>query len=62
MPAFLYNAPPSYLFQAGSCSYVVAANSFKADQLLFGSFYTFRSIEQSIQYVQELGLGRRFNG
>lgn len=47
--------PDMYLFQAGSRPYVEAANSFMADQILFGSSYTFRSIEQSIQDAQELG-------
>ena len=42
-------------FQAGSEAYVQAANGFLADQLLFGSSYTFRPIGQSIEDAQKLG-------
>lgn len=48
--------PDMYLFQAGSEAYVQAANGFLADQLLFGSSYTFRPIRQSIEDAQRLGL------
>jgi hypothetical protein len=44
-----------YLFQPGSEAYVQAANSFLADQLLFGSSYPFRPIRQSIDDAQALG-------
>lgn len=47
--------PDMYLFQAGSEAYVQAANGFLADQLLFGSSYTFRPIGQSIEDAQKLG-------
>lgn len=40
--------PDMYLFQPGQESYVKAANSFLADQFLFGSSYPFRPIRQSI--------------
>jgi len=40
--------PDMYLFQPGQEAYVKAANSFLADQLLFGSSYPFRPIRQSI--------------
>jgi predicted TIM-barrel fold metal-dependent hydrolase len=47
--------PDMYLFQAGNAMMVQAANSFMADQLLFGSSYPFRPIGQSIQDFQQLG-------
>ncbi|MQT14573.1 amidohydrolase family protein [Segnochrobactrum spirostomi] len=40
--------PDMYLFQPGEDAYVKAANSFLADQFLFGSSYPFRPIRQSI--------------
>lgn len=40
--------PDMYLFQPGEDAYVKAANSFLADQFLFGSSYPFRPIKQSI--------------
>lgn len=48
--------PDMYLFQPGHQSYVDAANSFLADQLLFGSSYPFRAITQSIEDVLQLGV------
>ncbi|WP_220815537.1 amidohydrolase family protein [Pseudomonas paralcaligenes] len=48
--------PDMYLFLPGSEGYVQAANGFLADQLLFGSSYTFRPIRQSIEDAQRLGL------
>lgn len=48
--------PDMYLFLPGSEAYVQAANGFLADQLLFGSSYTFRPIRQSIEDAQRLGL------
>ena len=48
--------PDKYLFLPGSEAYVQAANGFLADQLLFGSSYTFRPIRQSIEDAQRLGL------
>lgn len=48
--------PDMYLFLPGSEGYVQAANGFLADQLLFGSSYTFRPIRQSIEDAQSLGL------
>lgn len=48
--------PDMYLFQPGSQLYIEAANSFLADQLLFGSSYPFRPIRQSIEDLQSLGL------
>ncbi|AZV92818.1 amidohydrolase [Bordetella sp. J329] len=47
--------PDMYLFQPGSEHYVQAANSFLADQLLFGSSYTFRPIRQSVEDFLQLG-------
>ncbi|WP_454914933.1 amidohydrolase family protein [Xanthobacter sediminis] len=40
--------PDMYFFQPGQEAYVKAANSFLADQFLFGSSYPFRPIRQSI--------------
>lgn len=51
----IYLVPDMYLFQPGSDAYVQAANSFLADQLLFGSSYPFRPIRQSIDDAQALG-------
>lgn len=51
----IHLVPDMYLFQAGSEGYVQAANGFLADQLLFGSSYTFRPIGQSIEDAQRLG-------
>ncbi|MPM23540.1 hypothetical protein SDC9_70014 [bioreactor metagenome] len=47
--------PDMYIFQPGSQFYVQAANRFLADQLLFGSSYTFRPIRQSIDDFLVLG-------
>jgi predicted TIM-barrel fold metal-dependent hydrolase len=47
--------PDMYIFQAGSRTYVEAANGPLADQLLFGSSYPFRPIRQSIEDFQVLG-------
>ena len=58
-PAFRYEnvhlVPVMYLFLPGSEAYVQAANGFLADQLLFGSSYTFRPIRQSIEDAQRQG-------
>lgn len=51
----IYLVPDMYLFQPGSHAYVDAANSFLADQLLFGSSYPFRPISQSIADFIQLG-------
>lgn len=47
--------PDMYIFQPGNEAYVQAANQFLADQLLFGSSYTFRPIRQSIDDFLKLG-------
>lgn len=47
--------PDMYLFLPGSEAFVSAANGFLADQLLFGSSYTFRPIRQSIEDFLALG-------
>jgi predicted TIM-barrel fold metal-dependent hydrolase len=52
----IHLVPDMYLFLAGSEAYVRAANGFLADQLLFGSSYTFRPIRQSIDDALRLGL------
>jgi hypothetical protein len=52
----IHLVPDMYLFQPGSDAYVQAANGFLAEQLLFGSSYTFRPIRQSIEDAQRLGL------
>jgi predicted TIM-barrel fold metal-dependent hydrolase len=52
----IHLVPDMYLFLPGSEGYVQAANGFLADQLLFGSSYTFRPIRQSIEDAQRLGL------
>jgi predicted TIM-barrel fold metal-dependent hydrolase len=51
----IHLVPDMYLFQPGSEAYVQAANGFLAEQLLFGSSYTFRPIRQSIEDAQLLG-------
>jgi len=45
----IYLVPDMYIFQPGSQLYVEAANSFLADQLLFGSSYPFRAMKQSVE-------------
>lgn len=52
----IHLVPDMYLFLPGSEGYVQAANGFLAEQLLFGSSYTFRPIRQSIEDAQHLGL------
>lgn len=52
----IHLVPDMYLFLPGSEGYVQAANGFLAEQLLFGSSYTFRPIRQSIEDAQRLGL------
>ncbi|WP_103308160.1 MULTISPECIES: amidohydrolase family protein [unclassified Pseudomonas] len=52
----IHLVPDMYLFQPGSEGYVQAANGYLADQLLFGSSYTFRPIRQSIEDALQLGL------
>lgn len=57
--AFLYPninlVPDMYLFQPGAKLYVEAANSFLADQLLFGSSYPFRAMKQTVDDFRALG-------
>lgn len=57
--AFLYPninlVPDMYLFQPGAKLYVEAANSFLADQLLFGSSYPFRAMKQTVEDFRALG-------
>lgn len=57
--AFRYDnvhiVPDMYLFQSGTQAYVDAANSFLADQFLFGSSYPFRPIRQTIDDFLALG-------
>ena len=52
----IHLVPDMYLFQPGSEGYVQAANGYLAEQLLFGSSYTFRPIRQSIEDALQLGL------
>jgi predicted TIM-barrel fold metal-dependent hydrolase len=52
----IHLVPDMYLFLPSSEGYVQAANGFLAEQLLFGSSYTFRPIHQSIEDAQRLGL------
>ncbi len=52
----IHLVPDMYLFLPGSEAYVQAANGFLADQLLFGSSYSFRPIRQSIDDALALGL------
>lgn len=52
----IHLVPDMYLFMPGSEAYVQAANSFMADQLLFGSSYTFRPIKQSVEDACLLGI------
>ncbi|HWU34680.1 MAG TPA: amidohydrolase family protein [Methylovorus sp.] len=51
----LYLVPDMYIFQPGSQLYVESANSFLADQLLFGSSYPFRAMRQSVDDFAALG-------
>ncbi|MGX8882439.1 amidohydrolase family protein [Methylovorus sp. SPW-M1] len=51
----IYLVPDMYIFQPGSQLYVEAANSFLADQLLFGSSYPFRAMQQTVQDFAALG-------
>lgn len=51
----IHLVPDMYLFLPGSEAYVQAANGFLAEQLLFGSSYSFRPIRQSIEDAQALG-------
>lgn len=52
----IHLVPDMYLFLPGSHGYIKAANSFLADQLLFGSSYPFRPIRQSIEDAAAMGL------
>ena len=54
--ANVHIVPDMYLFQPGGQFYVDAANSFLADQFLFGSSYPFRPIRQTIDDFLGLGL------
>lgn len=54
--ANIHLVPDMYLFLPGSEGYIQAANGFLAEQLLFGSSYTFRPIRQSIEDASRLGL------
>jgi|SRR5450830_551316 len=51
----IYLVPDMYIFQPGSQLYVEAANSFLADQLLFGSSYPFRAMKQTVEDFAALG-------
>jgi len=51
----VFLVPDMYLFLPGSEVVVDAANSFLADQVLFGSSYPFRPIGQSIEDARRLG-------
>ena len=51
----VYLVPDMYLFQPGTETYVAAANSFLADQFLFGSYYPFRPIGQTIEDFLRVG-------
>lgn len=56
--ANVHIVPDMYLFQPGGQFYVDAANSFLADQFLFGSSYPFRPIRQTIDDFLQLGLNQ----
>lgn len=51
----IYLVPDMYIFQPGSKLYVEAANSFLSDQLLFGSSYPFRDMQQTVDDFAALG-------
>lgn len=51
----VFLVPDMYLYLPGSEVVVDAANSFLADQVLFGSSYPFRPIRQSIDDALQLG-------
>jgi predicted TIM-barrel fold metal-dependent hydrolase len=51
----IYLVPDMYIFQPGSQLYVDAANSFLGEQLLFGSSYPFRDLQQTINDFKQLG-------
>lgn len=57
--AFLYPnvhlVPDMYLFMPGSRAYIDAANGYLKEQLLFGSSYPFRPMQQSIEDSQAIG-------
>ncbi|KQT43883.1 MULTISPECIES: amidohydrolase family protein [unclassified Methylophilus] len=51
----LYLVPDMYIFQPGAELYVQAANKFLGDQLLFGTSYPFRPMQQTIDDFIQLG-------
>jgi uncharacterized protein len=51
----LYLVPDMYIFQPGAELYVQAANKFLGDQLLFGTSYPFRPMQQTIADFMQLG-------
>ncbi|PPD10619.1 amidohydrolase family protein [Methylophilus sp.] len=51
----LYLVPDMYIFQPGAELYVQAANQFLGDQLLFGTSYPFRPMEQTVADFAALG-------
>lgn len=51
----VFLVPDMYLFLPGSSLYVEAANGFLKEQLLFGSSYPFRPMDQSIADARTLG-------
>ncbi|WP_245290966.1 amidohydrolase family protein [Methyloligella halotolerans] len=52
----VYVSPDMYTFLPGASLYIEAANSFMADQFLFGSSYPFRPMKQGVQDFGKLGL------
>jgi len=54
--ANVHLAPDMYVFLAGSRDYIEAANSFLADQFLFGSSFPFRPMKQSVDDFLALGI------
>jgi len=52
----VYISPDCYHFVVGGEDYVVAANTFMGDQLLFGTGYPFRPLKQTVEDFRRLGL------
>ena len=52
----VYVSPDIYHFTPGAKAYVEAANGFMADQLLFGTAYPIRPLNQTVEDFEKLGL------
>jgi uncharacterized protein len=52
----VYVVPDMYIFLPGGGLYIDAANGFMKDQLLFGTSYPFRAMQQTVDDFLQLGL------